>query len=263
MEASFCRVDLDLLSIVTDIALLRFALARGGVACESRSKLKTRFLPSLDALRRDAGVILGDISSSESSSSGSVLDVGVLGRLEGARPLLPFVAALIRRGATFIREDLLTDFKAPGFTTFRCRLTVVSLVDLREPLAVRCIAVCRSRFETVKAEDRFIARSSRDAICLECSALSSSACSRAALVAASRLLIFAVVEFPVWTFRFLGGSVLLSDLARPDPRKSWSLRFVPAINAEASDLSSTGFFGLGPRTPRQDSVPQRHSCMFF
>jgi hypothetical protein len=29
------------------------------------------------------------------------------------------------------------------------------------------------------------------------------------------------------------------------------------------DLSSTGFFGFGPRTPRQDSVPQRHSCMFF
>jgi hypothetical protein len=29
------------------------------------------------------------------------------------------------------------------------------------------------------------------------------------------------------------------------------------------DFSSMGFFGLGPRTPRHDSVPQRHSWIFF
>lgn len=162
-----------------------------------------------------------------------------------------------------MRADLLTAFNAPGFTTFRCRLTVVVLVDLSVPLIVRLTTVGRKRFETFKEEDRFMARSSRDAICLECSAASTSACSRAALVAASEFLTFVVAAFPIWTFRFLGESALLSDLARPELRKSWSLRFVPAIKAEAMDLSSTGFFGLGPRTPRHDSVPQRHSCMFF
>lgn len=141
--------------------------------------------------------MLGDASSSDSSSSVSESDVGVLGRFDGASPLLPVTAALLRRGAAFKREDLLTDFSAPGFTTLRCRLTVVSLVDLSEPLAVRCVAVCRNRFETVKAEDRFKARLSRDAFCRECSAASSSARSRAALVAASVLLNFVLPEFPM------------------------------------------------------------------
>jgi hypothetical protein len=35
------------------------------------------------------------------------------------------------------------------------------------------------------------------------------------------------------------------------------------MSAEATDFSSTGFFGFGPSTPRQASVPQRHSWMFF
>ena len=219
IEASFCRVDLDLFTTIARVASPRFVFDRGGEACESESKLKTRLLPSFEALRKDAGVMLGDASSSDSSSSMSESEVGVLGLFEGARPLLPSIAALVRRWAACICADLLTAFKAPGFTTFRCRLTVVVLVDLSEPFAVRLITVGRNRFETVKAEDRFIARSSRDAICLECSAASTSACSRAAFVAAYRFLTFVVAESPVWILRLLGESALLSDLARPEPRK--------------------------------------------
>ena len=129
---------------------------------------------------------------------------------------------------------------------------------------MRLVTVGRIRLEMVSVVDRFTARSSRDAFCREYSAASISACSRAALTAASsEVLVFAVALLPMCVFRFLGDSVLFSDLARPAPRKSWSLRLVPAMKADAMDLSSTGFFGFGPRTPRQDSVPQRHSCMFF
>lgn len=207
--------------------------------------------------------MFGDASSSESQSSSSELDIGVLGLLDGARPVLPIIVALVRRKASWMREDLLIDFKAPGLTTFRCMLTVVCLVDLREPLMVRRTTVGRDRLEMVKAEDRFIARSSRDAICLECSAASASARSRASLLATSIFLTLVVAGCPICTLRFLGEPTLLSGLERPEPRKSCSLRFVPAIKAEAMDFSSTSFFGFGPRTPRQDSVPHRHSCMFF
>lgn len=111
--------------------------------------------------------MFGDASESESESSAPELDMGVLGLLEDARPLLPGTAALVCRSAACMREDLLIDFKAPGLTTFRCTLTtVVCLEDLRAPLMVRRITVGRDRLEMVKAEDRFIARSSRDAICL-------------------------------------------------------------------------------------------------
>lgn len=153
-----------------------------------------------------------------------------------------------------MREDLLIAFKAPVLTTFRCRLIVVCLVDFREPLVVCCSMIGR---------DRFIARSSRDAICLECSAASNSARSRAARDAASSGLTLVVAEWSTWIFRFLGEPTLLPDLGRPEPRRSCNLRLVPAMKAEAMDFSSTGFLGFGPRTPRQDSVPQRHSCMFF
>lgn len=119
-----------------------------------------------------------------------------------------------------MRADLLTAFNAPGLTTFLFRLTVVVLVDLRVPWTVRLTIVGRKRFETFIDVDRFMARSSRDAICLECSAASTSACSRAALEAACEFLAFAVVALPMWSFRFLGESALLSDRARPEPRKS-------------------------------------------
>jgi hypothetical protein len=174
----------------------RLAVDLGGVVCESESKLKTRFLPSLDALRNDAGVMLGDGSSSESSPSRSESDSGVLGRFDGARPLLPVGAALPRREATCVRADLLTAFNAPGLTTFLFRLTVVVLVDLSVPWTVRLTTVGRKRFETFAEVDRFMARSSRDAICLECSAASTSACSRAALKEACEFLAFAVAALP-------------------------------------------------------------------
>jgi hypothetical protein len=217
----FCLADLELLAVVaTRLDPPRVPVDLGGVACESESKLKLRFLPSLDALRNDAGVMLGDASSSESSSSRSESDSGVLGRFDGARPLLPVGAALARREATDVRADLLTAFSAPGLTTFLCRLTVVVRVDLSVPWTVRLTTVGRKRFEIFIEVDRFMARSSRDAICLECSAASTSACSRAALEAACEFLTFAVAALPRWTLRFLGESALLSDRARPDPRKS-------------------------------------------
>lgn len=95
--AVFRWADLDLLTVVAArLDPPRVPLDLGGVACESESKLKTRLLLSLDALRNDAGVMLGDASSSESSSSRSESDSGVLGRFDGARPLLPLKAALVR-----------------------------------------------------------------------------------------------------------------------------------------------------------------------
>lgn len=257
-EDSFCLVELDLLRAAVWFAPTRFAFDRGGEACGLSSRLGKYFLPPLEALRKDAGVILGESSSSDSSSSTSESEVGVTGRLEGSRPLRPLTGTLARRGleVAVIRADLVTAFRAPGFATLRCRLTVVVLVDLSEPFTVRLKAVGRSLLETVNADDRFMARSSRDAICLECSAASNSAFSRAAFVFESCVLAF---EYAGSTLRFLGESVARSDLARADPRKSCSLRLVPAMRADAMDLSSTGFFGFGPRTPRQDSVPQRHS----
>ena len=211
-EASFRRTDLYFFAV---------AFEPGGEACESESKLNVRFLPSFEALRNEAGVILGDVSSSESSTSTSESEVGVLGRLEGARPFLPFIAALACREVVFKRVGLFTAFNAPGFNTFRCRLKVVVLDDLSEPLTVRLVTVGRIRLEMVNAVDRFTARSSRDAFCREYSAASISACSRAALAAASsEALVFAVALLPMCVFRFLGDTVLFSDLARPAPRKS-------------------------------------------
>jgi hypothetical protein len=134
--ASLCFADLPLTTAAARVASLRFAVDRGGVACEFKIELNGRFFPSFDALRREAGVMLGDVSSSESYSSASELDMGVLGRLEGASPFLPAVAWEVRLGADCVREGLLMDFRAPGLATFRCKLTVVSLVDLRAPLAV-------------------------------------------------------------------------------------------------------------------------------
>lgn len=184
----------------------------------------------------------------------------MLGLLEGSKPFRPFTAALVRREVALSRAVLLTAFRAPGLVTFLCRFTVVVLVDLSEPLTVRFTELGRNLLDTLKADDRFMARSSRDAICLECSTASFSACSRAAFAVASCALAFG---FPASTLRFLGELAVLSEPARAEPRKLCSLRLVPAMKADAIDLSSTGFFGFGPRTPRQDSVPQRHSWMFF
>lgn len=126
----------------------------------------------------------------------SELEVGVLGLFEGGRPFLPVIIVLERRDVAFKRADLLTVFNAPGFTTFRCRLTVVVLDDLRELLAARLITAGRSRFEIVKAVDRLEARSSREAFCLECSAASISARSRAASIAAFMFFVFTATDFP-------------------------------------------------------------------
>ena len=42
------------------------------------------------------------------------------------------------------------------------------------------------------------------------------------------------------------------------------LRLVPVLACLAVDFSLESFpFGLGPRTPRQDGVPQRHSWTFL
>lgn len=221
IETGFCRADLVLLTAAAArLNPARLPVDLGGVACESESKLKIRCLPSLDALRNDAGVMLGDASSSELSSSRSDSDSGVLGRFDGARPLLPVGARLPRPDATCVRADFLTAFKAPGLTTFLCKLTVVVLLDLSVPCTVRLTTVGRKRFEIFVEVDLFKARSSRDAICLECSAALASACSRAALEVACEFLTLVVAALPMWTFRFLGDSTLLSDRARPEPRKS-------------------------------------------
>lgn len=124
--------------------------------------------------------MLGE-SWSDSDSSAPELDVGVLGRFVGGIPfLLVAPDAAVRPMAVCTREDLPTGFRAPGFVALRWKLTVVSRVDLTEGSFVCRTAVVRERLETV-TEDRFMARSSRDAICCECLAASSSARSWAAL----------------------------------------------------------------------------------
>jgi hypothetical protein len=65
------------------------------------------------------------------------------------------------------------------------------------------------------------------------------------------------------SLRFLGEFWLSSDFALTDPIMSWNLRLVPAMIVDVIDLSSTGFLGFGPSTPRQDAVPHRHCWMFF
>jgi hypothetical protein len=74
-----------------------------------------------------------------------------------------------------------------------------------------------------------------------------------------------IAEFPAQSLRFFGDVWVFSDFALfvIDPIMSWNLRFVPATIADVKDLSSTGFFGFGPSTPRQFCVPHRHCCMFF
>lgn len=203
----------------TEVVCFVVAFEASGEACESESRVSTRFLPSFEALRNEAGVMLGDASPSESSTSTSESDVGVFGLLEDASPFLPFVAVCVRRDVVLKRVGLLTAFNAPGFVTFRCRLTVVVLDNLRDPLTVRLVIVGRIRLEMARAVERFTARSSRDAFCLECSAASISAFSRAARVAASSS-VFACALLPTFSFRFLGDSVFFSDLARLVPRKS-------------------------------------------
>jgi hypothetical protein len=143
----------------------------------------------LDALRRDAGVMLGD-SSSESGSSAPELDVGVLGRFWGGIPFLPVPLEILRPRAACTREVLLIGFRAPGFVALRWKLTVVSLVDLTEGNFVCRNVVVRERLETLTA-DRFRARSSREAICCESLAASSSARSWAAFDRALAFFAFA------------------------------------------------------------------------
>lgn len=49
------------------------------------------------------------------------------------------------------------------------------------------------------------------------------------------------------------------ELATP-----FDLRLVPVLSGLTVDFSLESFpFGLGPRTPRQDGVPQRHSWTFL
>ncbi len=65
---------------------------------------------------------------------------------------------------------------------------------------------------------------------------------------------------PAESLRFLGELVRLSEAARPEPKIAAIFRFVPEMTCAAKDFSSTGgFLGFGPKTPRHDSVPHRHS----
>lgn len=47
------------------------------------------------------------------------------------------------------------------------------------------------------------------------------------------------------------------------PKTSWILRFAPATRAVAAALALGASLDLGPNTPRQEAVPQRHSWTFL
>lgn len=173
-----CCVDLFGDAAAADVAFpMRLVFVRGRLVGETSTASKARFLSSFEALRNEAGVMLGDTLWSEIYSEPSVseLELGVLGRLGGGKPFLLFMDTSVRRNTLCMREDMLTGFNAPGLAVLRCILTVVCLVDVKELLAVCRTAVGRNRFDLVMVADRFIARFSRDAICLECSAALTSA----------------------------------------------------------------------------------------
>jgi hypothetical protein len=94
--------------------------------------IPTSRLNLLEALRRDAGVMFGEVSSSDPECEIRELRVGVLGRLESWDRLLVPEAVLVFCGRTREREDVLMLFNAPGFCTFRWKLTLVTRVDLIE-----------------------------------------------------------------------------------------------------------------------------------
>jgi hypothetical protein len=161
--------------------------------------------------------------------------------------------------------DLLTGLSAPGLVTVfgvrRLKSTVVRRDDMSAGIECRVAfrRVLERREESVIEVERRIARLFRSAIWAACSAASFCAFSRAAAdsVLAFSALVTAELLAPA-TLRFLGefGALLDPD---PDPKTSWSLRLVPAISEEANDFSCGWCFGFGPRTPRQERVPQRHS----
>jgi hypothetical protein len=165
-----------------------------------------------DALRREAGVILGELSSSELDGSPRALLVGVLGRV-CERACLP--TGFVVRGRARECNGCFTALKAPGFGTLRWKLTVVMRVDLIDVRLFRR-SLARARREVVTGVDLFRARVSRDAIWRECSAASLSARSRATSDSTLVFFVLAAVDLPVDVLRFLGNDGL-SDFAVTDP----------------------------------------------
>jgi hypothetical protein len=216
----------------------------------------------LEALRREAGVMFGELSSSESDCCSEELLMGVVGRPCSRDVLLPLSAAFVGRGTARSCEGFLTAFRAPDFGTLRLKLTVVMRVDLIVGRVFRSNLDC-VRLELEAGVDLFRARVWREAICRECSAASCSARARAVPDWAPVTFEFAGADCAVEILRFLGDFWLSSCFALTEPIMSCNLRFVPAMIEDVRDRSSTGFFGLGPSTPRQDSVPHRHIWIFF
>jgi hypothetical protein len=132
----------------------------------------------LEALRREAGVMFGEPSSSESDCCSDELLVGVVGRPSSRGFLPPPGAAFVGRGTARRCEGCLTAFRAPDFGTLRLKLTVVMRVDLIVGRLLRTSLDCM-RLELEAGVDLFKARVWREAICRECSAASCSARARA------------------------------------------------------------------------------------
>ena len=60
--------------------------------------------------------------------------------------------------------------------------------------------------------------------------------------------------------------MLEERLSSEEERACWSLRLVPDAEGEVRGLRASFIsrsLGRGPRTPRQDGVPQRQTWMFF
>lgn len=204
------------------------------------------------ALRREAGVMFTDASEEESEEG---LRRGVLRALAARRPFLALGAGVLRLSMV---DMCLTGLSAPGFEALRLKLNVVWRIDLWFGMDARvCLRRTVERLERVTLFERASARFLRAANWAACSAASLSALSRAAADCTRAFLAFVVEALPM--LRFFGELGALSE-PLPEPKTSCSLRFVPARIIEAIDFSSwAGFFGLGPRTPRHDLVPQRHS----
>jgi len=200
--------------------------------------------------------MFGEPSSEDSGSdSDSDSGEGLRGRALGA-----LVEDLVERLRA--AGKCLTGFNAPGLVGFgRWTLKIVRRVVVPPEVDFIVLRSTLDRLVMLTDFERIIARFSRDAIWAAWEAASLSALSRAASFCASAFLTLVRADPPM--LRFFGEFGAL-DEPRPDPKTSCSLRLAPAKRAEGSDFSSlTGFFGLGPKTPRHDLVPHLHSWMFF
>jgi len=116
-----------------------------------------------EALRREAGVMFGEVSSPELEDKLQELRVGVLGISLDRGLLLPPNADCVGRAVELWRVGLLTALKAPDRGTLRWKLTVVMRVDVREDRRPREYLDC-PRLGVVAEVDRFKARVWREAI---------------------------------------------------------------------------------------------------